>query len=117
MTRMLTSHAISQHPQPVVGTAFDENGFLLDHSQWSEGLGRAIAEEEGVGPLGEKHWRVIHYIRDRFEALGALPSMRRVCRATELPKAQIYALFGSCLAIWRIAGLPNPGEEARAYLI
>jgi tRNA 2-thiouridine synthesizing protein E len=96
---------------------FDEDGFLLDQAHWSEHVGRAIAEQEGVGPLTDKHWRVINFIRERYHELGALPNMRRVCRATEIPKAQVYALFGGCRAIWRIAGLPNPGEEAKAYLI
>jgi len=27
-----------------------------------------------------------------------------------------HMLFPSCLAAWRIAGLPDPGEEAKAYL-
>ena len=99
------------------GALFDADGFLLDHELWSEDLGREIAEQHGVAPLTEKHLRVIRYIRDRFQELDAQPSMRRVCRATDIPKAQVYALFGGCLAIWRIAGLPNPGEEAKAYLI
>jgi len=114
---MYTFETTSQNSATVAGTAFDPDGFLVDHTLWSEQLGRTIAEAEGVGPLSEKHWRVIHYIRGRFDQLGALPSMRRVCRATEIPKAHVYALFGSCLTIWRIAGLPNPGEEAKAYLI
>jgi dissimilatory sulfite reductase related protein len=42
--------------------------------------------------------------------------MRRVCRETALSKSEIYDLFGGCLRAWRIAGLPNPGEEARTYL-
>ena len=84
---------------------------------WSEELGRDLAEEEGVGVLTEKHWRVLLHVREKFFRIGALPSMRRVCRETALSKAEIYGLFGGCLVIWRIAGLPNPGEEARAYLI
>jgi tRNA 2-thiouridine synthesizing protein E len=100
-----------------VRTAFDQDGFLLDPRSWSEELGRAIAEEEAVGQLTERHWRVIRHVRDRFLTLGASPSVRQVCRATSLSKADIYNLFGGCLVIWRIAGLPNPGEEAKAYLI
>jgi tRNA 2-thiouridine synthesizing protein E len=114
---MQASEVRSQEREVGVAASFDQDGFLVDHEAWSEDLGRAIAAQEGVGPLGEKHWRVIHYIRERFQELGALPSIRRVCRATEVPKAQVYALFGGCLVIWRIAGLPNPGEEAKAYLI
>ena len=113
---MQTQETTSQYQGPVFSALFDEDGFLSDHSLWSEQLGHNIAAEEGVGPLTDKHWRVIHYIRGRFLKLGGYPSMRRVCRATEIPKVQVYSLFGGCRAIWRIAGLPNPGEEAKTYL-
>ena len=66
--------------------------------------------------MTEKHWIVLNHVREKYFRLGGLPNMRRVCRETALSKTQIYTLFGSCLAIWRIAGLPNPGEEARAYM-
>jgi tRNA 2-thiouridine synthesizing protein E len=96
---------------------FDEDGYLLNQDLWSEQLGAEIAADEGVGPLTERHWLVLNYVREKFFRIGALPNMRRVCRETALSKSQIYTLFGGCLVIWRIAGLPNPGEEARAYLI
>ena len=97
-------------------TLFDEYGYLLNQDLWSEQFGEQIAVQEGVGPLTEKHWIVVNHVREKFFRLGGLPNMRRVCRETALSKTQIYTLFGSCLAIWRIAGLPNPGEEARAYM-
>lgn len=113
---MQTHETTSPYRGPVFSALFDEDGFLLDRNLWSEQLGRTIADEEGLGPLTEMHWRVIHYIRGRFLELGGFPSMRRVCRATQIPKDQVNALFGGCRSIWRIAGLPNPGEEARTYL-
>jgi len=96
---------------------FDEDGFLIDFASWDERLASDIAAEEHVGRLTDAHWRVIEHIREKFLRLGALPNMRQVCRATSLSRTQIHNLFGSCQAIWRIAGLPNPGEEAKAYLI
>jgi tRNA 2-thiouridine synthesizing protein E len=102
---------------PVGSALFDEDGYLVNQDLWNEQLSAEIAWEEGVGPLTEKHWRVLHHIRDKFFRIGALPNMRRVCRETALTRTQIYTLFGGCLVIWRIAGLPNPGEEAKAYLI
>jgi tRNA 2-thiouridine synthesizing protein E len=42
--------------------------------------------------------------------------MRRVCKANGLQKEEIKSMFGSCRAIWRIAGLPHPGEEAKTYM-
>jgi tRNA 2-thiouridine synthesizing protein E len=95
---------------------FDEDRFLLDHQQWNEALAERIARHEGVGPLDERHWRLVRYVRERFLALGGLPNMRRVCRATGMSREEIHRLFGGCLPIWRIAGLPNPGEEAKTYM-
>lgn len=95
---------------------FDEDGFLIDTLLWSEQLARTLAQEEGLEQLTAEHWRVIGFIRDKFLRIGAPSNMRQVCRGTELSRAQIKGLFGGCLAIWRIAGLPNPGEEAKSYL-
>jgi dissimilatory sulfite reductase related protein len=95
---------------------FDEGGFLIDSSLWTEELAGGLAWQEGIGELTEAHWRVILHLRARFHALGGMPSMRRVCRAIGLSREAIYRLFGGCLRVWRIAGLPDPGEEAKAYM-
>lgn len=113
---MLNTQIAKPESGPVGSPLFDEDGYLLNQEIWSERLAVQIAEEEAVGPLTEKHWRVLHHIRGKFFHLGGFPSMRRVCRETALSKEDIQGLFGGCLVIWRIAGLPNPGEEARTYL-
>lgn len=95
---------------------FDEDGFLLNGSIWDDQLAEHLAALEGVAPLRSAHWRVIRFVRDRFLRLGAIPPMRRICRSSELSKEEVKDLFGGCIQVWRIAGLPNPGEEARAYM-
>jgi len=95
---------------------FDEDGFLVDFTQWNEALAQRIARREGIAHLDEPHWRLVRHVRERFLALGGLPSLRRVCRATGLSREEVHDLFGGCLPVWRIAGLPNPGEEAKAYM-
>jgi len=95
---------------------FDEDGFLVDPLLWSEQMGRAIAEIRGIGPLQTGHWAVLYFVRDRYLRLGAIPPMRRICRSSALSRKDMKALFGGCLEVWRIAGLPNPGEEAKAYM-
>jgi tRNA 2-thiouridine synthesizing protein E len=95
---------------------FDDAGFLIDHRLWNEAMARELAREEGVGELGDQHWPILNHIRDRYLSLGTLPNMRLVCRATGIPRHKIHHLFGGCLSIWRIAGLPDPGEEAKSYL-
>lgn len=113
---MLSTQLAKPKPIPDVTPLFDEDGYLLIQELWSQRLAVQIAEEEGVGPLTEQHWRVLHYVRDKFFRLGAFPNMRLLCRETALSKEDIRGLFGGCLVFWRIAGLPNPGEEVRAYL-
>ena len=95
---------------------FDEDGFLCDGQNWTPSLAEALARESGVSELTAKHWEVIHYVRERYFSIGALPIMRLVCRAAGLDPKSAHHLFSSCKSLWRIAGLPNPGEEAKSYM-
>ena len=95
---------------------FDEDGFLVDPNLWSEQTGHYIAAIRGIGPLQMEHWKLLHFLRDRYLRLGAIPPMRSICRNSALSRKDIKNLFGSCLEVWRIAGLPNPGEEAKAHM-
>ena len=95
---------------------FDEDGFLVDPTLWSEQTGYHIAATRGIGPLQQKHWEILHFLRDRYLRLGAIPPMRSVCRNSALSRQDIKRLFGSCLEVWRIAGLPNPGDEVKAHM-
>ncbi len=96
--------------------AFDEDGYLLGTESWSPEVAKIIARIEGVDELTPQHWSLIEFIRTYYERFGAVPLMRRVCRAQNLDRAEVYRLFGGCLTAWRIAGLPNPGEEVKAYM-
>jgi dissimilatory sulfite reductase related protein len=95
---------------------FDDDGFLSEADNWSPGLADDLACEAGIGQLTAKHWEVIHYVRERYFSIGALPVMRLVCRAAGLDRNHAHRLFSSCKSLWRIAGLPNPGAEARSYM-
>ncbi len=95
---------------------FDAEGFLAHPEDWTPNLARKIAWMEGVDELTAKHWEVIHLVRDRYYAIGALPVMRLVCRAAGIDPHNAHTLFSSCSSLWRIAGLPDPGEEARTYM-
>lgn len=96
--------------------AFDEYGFIAEPDRWDPDLARFIALQEGIERLEYDHWRILHFIRDHYQKFGAVPMMRRVCRRNGIQRRQVKHLFSSCRAAWRIAGLPNPGEEARAYM-
>ena len=95
---------------------FGDDGSLADKLRWTPDLAEDLAREEGLTALTAKHWQVINLVRERYFSIGALPVMRLVCRAAELDPHKAHKLFSSCLSLWRIAGLPDPGEEARAYM-
>jgi tRNA 2-thiouridine synthesizing protein E len=102
------------------GAAFlpecDEDGFLLHPEVWSRATAQALAEFDGIGPLGREHWAVIYYLREHHLTYGSLPPMSQVCRTRDLDRNAVQRLFGGCREAWRVAGLPNPGEEAKAYM-
>lgn len=107
------------HPQEAKGTRplpVDEDGFVIDPDLWNQGMARAIAKEDDIGPLGPEHWAIIYYLREHRMTYGSLPPMSQICRTHGMDRKAVQRLFGSCRQAWRIAGLPNPGEEALSYM-
>ncbi|MGD8576209.1 MAG: TusE/DsrC/DsvC family sulfur relay protein [Thiohalophilus sp.] len=104
--------AIQSHLYPEV----DENGLIIDPKQWDEELARSMAQEVGVAPLTDDHWLVIYSLRNYYKQFGVAPAMSAVCHRLGKEKFWVHDLFQSCLNAWRVAGLPNPGEEAKSYL-
>lgn len=44
----------------------DQEGYILDLNDWSEGFATALAAQEGL-TLTDEHWDVIRYIREYYE--------------------------------------------------
>ena len=95
---------------------FDEDGLLCDPAQWNEALAQAIATREGLGVLSEAHWKVIYSLRAHYARFHVAPAMVQIGHMHGQDKFWVHALFHTCLNAWRVAGLPNPGEEAKTYL-
>jgi dissimilatory sulfite reductase related protein len=94
---------------------FDKDGFLNDPWSWNEELARSLAAAEGIDDLSEVHWAIIRFLRDNYLS-GGLPAVSHVCHINHFDNDCLPDLFQSVKAAWRIAGLPNPGEEARVYM-
>ena len=112
------SKGLSRHRQedrPAIET--DEDGFLPEGAHWTRETARTLAELDGIAPLGPDHWAIIFYLREHHEAYGSLPPMSQVCRTHHLERRAVQRLFGGCREAWRLAGLPNPGEEAKTYMV
>lgn len=105
------------HPQTRASDPrFDGAGFLRDPAHWDESLAEAIAREDGIGPLTPTHWQIIRELRTSWLAHHTLPALSHVCRRVGQDAFCLEALFHGAREAWRVAGLPDPGEEARAYL-
>ncbi len=95
---------------------FDDDGFLVDPMRWDRLLAEQIAGTDGIGLLQDGHWAVIQLLRDHYFRYGALLPASHVCRMNELDAECVAGLFHNMREAWRIAGLPNPGEEAKSYM-
>ncbi len=88
---------------------FDEEGFMVDASAWTEEIGKAIAEALEVD-LSDRHWLVVKYARQEFESQGEPPTLRRITQETEVNMKEMYQLFpgGPAKIAANIAGLQKP---------
>lgn len=94
----------------------DENGLLRNPDTWNESVAHELAALEGLGELTTDHWKIIHSLREYYTRYGVAPPMHQICRAHGRDWQWAHDLFHTCLGAWRVAGLPDPGEEARSYL-
>lgn len=94
---------------------FDEDGLIVDPSCWNENIAEITADRLHI-QLGAEHWVAIYALRNYFTRFGVAPPIYSICRENAQGKYWIHDLFGSCLNAWRVAGLVDPGEEAKTYL-
>ncbi len=96
----------------IAGTlvALDDQGYLLDYSQWTIGIAKEIAREEGIEELTDRHFTVIYFMRQEFEKNGTGPSIRRLVKTGGVPTKKLYELFpgGPAKKAARIAGITKP---------
>lgn len=98
------------------GPTFDTDGFLANTAAWSIEIARRVATMDGLGELDETQISLLNILRDQFRRHGAVPAIHHVCHLNGLGPDCLSRQFTSPREAWRIAGLPNPGEEAKAYL-
>lgn len=82
---------------------------------WSQEYAQQIALRDGIGELSDAHWRIINTLRSHFVQYGAMPPMRMACVVNHLDPHCVEQLFHNAREAWTVAGLPDPGEEARSY--
>jgi TusE/DsrC/DsvC family sulfur relay protein len=57
----------------------DNEGYLLDPTEWNEDIALAIAEQEDID-MTPAHWEVVHFVRDYFEQSQTVPENRTLLK-------------------------------------
>ena len=89
---------------------FNQDGFMLRPELWDDEVATAIAREDGIEEMGEKHWAIVRFIRQYWEKQDLAPPVRRLCKAGGVTVREVFGLFtlGPARGACRIAGLPKP---------
>ncbi len=94
----------------------DEEGYLIDLSQWNEDVAKHMAVEEKVD-MTDSHWEVINFLREYYDEYQIAPAVRVLTKAIGKKlgpekgnNKYLYELFpyGPAKQACKIAGLPKP---------
>jgi len=100
----------------ICGAEVDEEGFLVDLSDWNKEIAVEMAKGDDID-LSDEHWDVINFLRDYFEEYQIAPAVRVLTKAIgkKFGKEKgnskyLYSLFpyGPGKQGCRFAGLPKP---------
>jgi dissimilatory sulfite reductase related protein len=88
----------------------DAEGFLTDAAHWNEQIAEAIAAQNGIPELTDRHWLVVRFMRDRYLQTGNAPSIRSLGKESGVPIKELYQLFpkGPAKLAAKIGGIPKP---------
>lgn len=94
----------------------DEEGYLVNLSDWDEEVAKFLAAEEKV-EMTENHWEVINFLREYYSEYQIAPAIRVLTKAIAKKlgpdkgnNKYLYELFpyGPAKQACKIAGLPKP---------
>jgi dissimilatory sulfite reductase related protein len=93
-----------------VAVECDAEGFLVDPAQWTPEIARELARESGIPELTPRHMQVVTFMRERYLATGAAPSIRSLGKESGVPIKELYQLFpkGPAKLAAKIGGIPKP---------
>jgi len=88
----------------------NEEGYLVDASQWNRDIAAEMAKEEGID-LTEKHYEVLEFLRNANEK-GETLTIRRVGKSGIVDIKGLYKLFpgGPLKFSSKFAGIPKPAS-------
>ena len=87
----------------------DGDGYLTDMNQWTEEIGRAMAEEDGV-ELDSVKWDHIIKAREYYEDSSSVPPIRKFAKYIGADQKELFSTWmtGPMKPITKYGGLPKP---------
>jgi tRNA 2-thiouridine synthesizing protein E len=94
----------------------DDNGHLQDLKDWSKDWAKQMADEDKL-QLTDKHWQIIHLVRQIYLDTETTPPMRLLIKAIRVNLSEdmansryLYQLFpdGPVRLACKYGGLPKP---------
>lgn len=104
---------IETHPAAI---KTDNEGFLLDPSDWNIEVAHKLAASENLD-MQDAHWTVVHFVRDWFEQHQSVPEARHALKALrekygkeKATRKYLYSLlpYGYGQQACKIAGMRKP---------
>jgi len=89
----------------------DKDGFLTNFEDWTEKVALFLAGREGIAALPEDRLDILKFMREYYRKHRFFPIVRYVCKNVHQPNNCMTEKFIDPVTAWKIAGLPNPGEE------
>jgi dissimilatory sulfite reductase related protein len=87
----------------------DGDGYLVDMSDWTPEIGRAMAEADGY-TLDEMKWSQILKAREYYEDMASVPPIRKFAKYLGQDQKELFDLWmtGPMKPITKYGGLPKP---------
>jgi TusE/DsrC/DsvC family sulfur relay protein len=86
----------------------DDDGFLVEFTDWSDDVARKLAAREGIRPLTDEQMEIIKFLRDYFIKFKSFPILNYVCKNIHQPRECVNEQFINPEIAWKLAGLPKP---------
>lgn len=87
----------------------DGDGYLVDMSDWTPEIGRAMAEADGYS-LDDMKWSQILKAREYYEDMASVPPIRKFAKYLGQDQKELFELWmtGPMKPITKYGGLPKP---------
>lgn len=89
----------------------DDQGYMVNYEDWNETVAAALARREGIGELTKDKLDILKFMRSYYEEHKFFPILRYVCKSVDQPRDCVTEKFIEPITAWKVAGLPNPGDE------